>query len=101
MKRLFFLIIAISSNALFAQVHTEYYENGSKRCEGEYLNAAKSIKLTDASDGSSRPDPTLLKTGNWKYWYQHGKLHRENGLPAIDYVNGKKEWYLHGIKQNK
>jgi len=28
-----------------------------------------------------------------KYWYLHGKLHREDG-PAIEYANGTKFWYL-------
>ena len=28
-----------------------------------------------------------------KYWYRHGKLHREDG-PAVEYVNGEKQWYL-------
>ena len=97
MKRFFFLIIAISSNLVFAQVHTEYYENGSKRCEGEYLNATKSIKLTYASDGSSRPDPTLLKTGNWKYWYDNGiqsadEHYNQSGLPDETW----KSWYTNG-----
>jgi hypothetical protein len=28
-----------------------------------------------------------------KLWYLNGKLHREDG-PAIEYLNGYKEWYL-------
>ena len=31
--------------------------------------------------------------GGDKFWYQHGKLHREDG-PAIEWVDGSKEWYL-------
>jgi hypothetical protein len=30
-----------------------------------------------------------------KEWYLNGKLHRDDG-PAIDYVNGRKEWFKHG-----
>jgi hypothetical protein len=30
-----------------------------------------------------------------KLWYLNGKLHREDG-PAIEYLNGYKEWYLEG-----
>ena len=30
-----------------------------------------------------------------KFWYLHGKLHRENG-PAEEYSDGTKRWYLHG-----
>ena len=27
-----------------------------------------------------------------KFWYQNGKLHREDG-PALEYANGSKAWY--------
>jgi len=30
-----------------------------------------------------------------KYWYLHGKLHREDG-PAIEFINGTKKWFYHG-----
>ena len=30
-----------------------------------------------------------------KFWYQNGKLHREDG-PAIEYANGDKIWYKNG-----
>jgi len=30
-----------------------------------------------------------------KYWYQNGKLHREDG-PACEYANGDKEWHQKG-----
>ena len=30
-----------------------------------------------------------------KKWYQHGKLHREDG-PAVEYADGFKELYQHG-----
>jgi hypothetical protein len=30
-------------------------------------------------------------------WYNvNGKLHRNNDLPAIEYANGDKEWYING-----
>ncbi len=29
-------------------------------------------------------------------WYQHGKLHRDNDLPAVIYTNGTQMWYQHG-----
>jgi hypothetical protein len=30
-----------------------------------------------------------------KYWFLHGKLHREDGA-AIECADGHKEWWLHG-----
>ena len=36
------------------------------------------------------------KYGN-KFWYnQQGKRHRDGGLPAIEYADGGKEWYVNG-----
>ena len=31
-----------------------------------------------------------------KLWYVNGILHREGGLPAVEYANGTKEWYVNG-----
>ena len=36
-----------------------------------------------------------VKTGNY-YFNENGKYHRENDLPAIEYANGTKEWWLNG-----
>jgi hypothetical protein len=31
-----------------------------------------------------------------KYWYEYGKLHRANGLPAIEnIIDGYKEWWIY------
>ena len=31
------------------------------------------------------------------FWYnQQGKLHREGGLPAIEYADGGKVWFVNG-----
>ena len=40
----------------------------------------------------SMPDPVIDDLGN-KFWWSHGKLHREDG-PAVEWANGDKEWYL-------
>jgi hypothetical protein len=32
-----------------------------------------------------------------KAWYKDGQLHREGG-PAVEYANGKTEWWLQGMK---
>ena len=29
-------------------------------------------------------------------WYINGRRHREGGLPAVEWSNGDKEWYLNG-----
>jgi hypothetical protein len=29
-------------------------------------------------------------------WYKHGKLHRDNGLPAVIRADGVQNWFQHG-----
>ena len=48
-------------------------------------------KLHREEDG-----PTVEYTFGEKRWYINGLLHRKNG-PAIEYANGDKEWYLNGL----
>ena len=43
---------------------------------------------------------TMNKNGD-KYWYVNDKLHRENGLPAVEYANGNKEWYVNGKRHRE
>jgi len=31
-----------------------------------------------------------------QYWYQNGKIHRDNDLPAIIYYDGTQEWFQNG-----
>ena len=31
-----------------------------------------------------------------QYWFQNGKLHRDNDLPAVVYANGDQIWYQNG-----
>ena len=31
-----------------------------------------------------------------KFWYFNGLRHRENDLPAVEYIDGTKLWYLNG-----
>ena len=41
---------------------------------------------------------TPIELANGKFWFLNNKLHREDG-PAIEYVNGNKEWWLNGTFQ--
>ncbi len=38
--------------------------------------------------------PAVEYLGGYKAWYLNDKLHRENDLPAVEYADGTKEWYL-------
>jgi hypothetical protein len=31
------------------------------------------------------------------YWYLNAEFHRDDGLPAIEWANGTKSWYKHGV----
>ena len=37
--------------------------------------------------------PAIESAKGTRYWYHHGKLHREDG-PAIEYACGDRRWYL-------
>ena len=39
-------------------------------------------------------NPEINKHGI-KFWYQHGKVHRDDG-PAIEWPDGDTSWCLHG-----
>ena len=36
-----------------------------------------------------------------KKWYMNGKLHREGGLPAVEWSDGQKEWYRNGRRLSR
>ena len=40
--------------------------------------------------------PAIEYVNGYKEWYLNGKRHREDG-PAIEYPDDDKEWYLNGI----
>ena len=40
----------------------------------------------------------LQENGTRHFFCINGKLHREEGLPAIEYSNGDKEWWFKGIR---
>ena len=40
--------------------------------------------------------PAVIDEDGTQRWYYYGKLHRENDLPAVILVDGKQEWYQNG-----
>ena len=56
--------------------------------------------LTGACDGVGGEEPLrhglIVFTNGDKAWYVHGKRHRDDGLPAIEYANGDRAWYVLG-----
>ena len=42
-----------------------------------------------------KPVCRIDSSGN-KRWYLNGKFHRDDDLPAIEYVDGTKCWYQNG-----
>lgn len=39
---------------------------------------------------------TIIKKDGTREWYFGTKLHRDNDLPAIEFLNGDKAWFQHG-----
>jgi hypothetical protein len=59
--------------------------------DGDELSLVLTKTVNSQDDKAYRID----SKGN-KKWYKHGKLHRDNDLPAIENANGEKEWYIDG-----
>ena len=39
---------------------------------------------------------TFVDKCGTKEWYVDGKLHRDGGLPAVEWANGSREWWVDG-----
>jgi len=54
-------------------------------------------------DDQGRPHrldgPAIISAAGTRYWFRHGVLHRRRG-PAVEYVNGEKEYWLKGLPQS-
>lgn len=46
------------------------------------------------SDGD---EPAVVYANGTKWWYRHGKIHRDNA-PAILWWNGVEEWWRNGVR---
>ncbi len=45
----------------------------------------------------SEPAPIIDEFGN-KFWYDSkGNFHRDNDNPAIEWVDGSKQWFINGL----
>jgi hypothetical protein len=42
------------------------------------------------------PTDLIEYTSGTKRYYRDGVLHRDNDLPAVEYDNGSREWWVHG-----
>lgn len=40
--------------------------------------------------------PAVIRPMSYKQWFQHGDIHRDNDKPAAIWTNGRTEWYKHG-----
>lgn len=54
----------------------------------EYYNYEK----LHSTDG-----PAVIYSNGDKYWFQYGKIHRDEDKPAIEYPSGEKRWFKHGV----
>ena len=39
---------------------------------------------------------THITSNGSNFYYKNGKSHRDDDLPAIEFFNGNKEWYIEG-----
>ena len=101
MRKLIFIASICIAQLADAQVQTEYYSNGKKKSEGEYLSSGTGTSVVFASDGSTRQSPVQTKKGSWNYWYDSGIKSSEES-----YTNGVssgvwKTWYPDGVKSSE
>ncbi len=47
-------------------------------------------------DGKFIYDNPYIASNGDKIWHKNRKRHRDNDEPAIEYINGDKEWYING-----
>ena len=45
--------------------------------------------------------PAVEYADGYKEWRVNGKLHREGGLPAVEYADGYKAWYVNGVEMTE
>lgn len=41
--------------------------------------------------------PAVIYENGDKYWYQYGRLHRDDDKPSIEFSNGEKRWFKNGV----
>ena len=76
--------------------------NDSGEAQGRTLwrPNAQGVQVRYHYDGSGELDddkgqPAVEAPGQYRAFYQHGKLHKEDG-PAVEYADGKKEYWVLG-----
>jgi antitoxin component YwqK of YwqJK toxin-antitoxin module len=71
---------------------------GNNMKQGKIVDENGSIEYYK-DDKKHRDDdlPAAEYVSGSKFWYQNGKLHRDADLPAGIYNNGSKFWYQNGL----
>jgi hypothetical protein len=69
----------------------------SRRAAGRYVNDFYETEYIDDNEQLHRDDgPAYIDADGNKGWYRHGQLHRAGGLPAVERVDGKNEYWENG-----
>lgn len=76
---------------ILTSAHLDVFRSTTYPCRSEpYLRTWLGFHLH-----SFRDEPALTYGSN-KYWYHHGKIHRDGDRPAIERECGDLYWYQHG-----
>ena len=76
----------------------EIVKSLSDKLPKETIKSANRYKIEKLPNGEYAQ--TIEKANGDKYWYQNGKLHRENG-PAVEKTNGDKHWFLNAKRHRE
>lgn len=60
-----------------------------------YINASNTTYDEDGNEHSFDDQPSSVTNSNTKFWYYHGKKHREDG-PAVLWADGDCDYYQNG-----
>lgn len=71
-------------------------EQGELHREGWQSQAIKLGLIGDLPAIVYAPDKYNRRRSRTQLWYQHGRLHRDGGKPAVIRGSGEQEWWMHG-----
>lgn len=62
-----------------------------------YLDGKIEVRDHENLHHSIDDQPAIIYPNGDKYYYRHGKIHRDDDKPAIEHHNGYKEWIMEGV----
>ncbi len=86
------------------EASVEFLSSSSKNKRSHFVESVRTVnELGDVewrnTNGQLHRDgglPAIEWANGSKMWYQNGQIHRDGDLPAVELADGTKEWYRNG-----